>query len=58
MVVRLGEHDTSTDNETSHIDIYIERQKFHPDLDVIFLNDISILYLQNEVEFTGGELCE
>lgn len=41
MVVRLGEYDKSIDNETSHADIHVVRQKIHPKFDY-YKNDISL----------------
>lgn len=51
-LVRLGEHDVRTNEETQHIDIRVVRQKPHPKYD-LKIYDISILFLKHDVEFTG-----
>lgn len=54
VVVRLGEHDKSTDDST-HVDIAVVHQKEHPEYADFFklLYDIALLYLKHDVEFTG-----
>lgn len=52
-VARLGEHDLSTDSETNHIDIPIQKYITHPNYDKRDgHSDISILLLESEVGFT------
>ncbi|KAM7355457.1 venom protease-like [Cochliomyia hominivorax] len=51
--VRLGDHDLTTDNEISHIDIKIERMEKHPDYnETNGRSDIAILYLEHNVQLT------
>lgn len=51
--VRLAEHDTTTDEDTKHVDIWVIRSERHINYD-FYVNDIGILYLEHDVEF-GGE---
>nr|XP_044250422.1 venom serine protease Bi-VSP-like [Drosophila takahashii] len=51
--VRLGEHDLSTDLETRHEDIQIEKKLAHPEYNPrIGRSDLGILYLVRNAEFT------
>lgn len=49
--VRLAEHDL-TDEDTTHKDVQVIRSVRHPYYDT-YVNDIGILYLEHDVEFTG-----
>lgn len=51
---RLGEHDTRTDKDGAHVDIQIERTIKHGHyIGGIYLNDIAMVYLIDDVEFNG-----
>lgn len=51
--VRLGEHDLGTDDGT-HQDIPIARAVPHEKYDTVnYFNDIAMLYLERDVEFSG-----
>lgn len=53
-VIRLGEHDLLTSEDGPHLDVDVGRaemhEKYDEDLDV---NDIAMIYLEDDVEFTG-----
>lgn len=51
----MGEHDITTDEDTVHIDVPVARQKPHPkfDADVELINDIGIIFMAYEVQFTS-----
>lgn len=52
--VRLGEYDTSRTDDGPTVDVDIERIESHPRFNKPYMaNDIAILYLKNDVEFTG-----
>jgi secreted trypsin-like serine protease len=52
-LVRLGEHDTSTDSETQHIDVQVLKVVAHPDYDTKDgNNDLAIVYLTKDVAYT------
>lgn len=53
-IVRLGEHDTTTEEDGKHIDVPIARAEKHEKYNVITrLNDIAVILLAQDVEFTG-----
>lgn len=53
--VRLGEHDTSTDTETQHIDIPVVKIETHPQYDKKDgHSDMAILYLGEDVAFNDA----
>lgn len=53
--VRLGEHDTSTDGETNHIDVPIVRYAEHPSYDKKDGHtDLAVLYMEHEVQFSDA----
>uniref|UniRef100_A0A182J2A7 CLIP domain-containing serine protease n=1 Tax=Anopheles atroparvus TaxID=41427 RepID=A0A182J2A7_ANOAO len=50
--VRLGEHDTSTDGETNHIDVPVTRYEQHPSYDKKDGHtDLAVLFMEREVQF-------
>lgn len=50
--VRLGEHDTSTDTETNHIDVAVVKMEIHPSYDKKDgHSDMALLYLGEDVKF-------
>lgn len=52
--VRLGEHDLRTTKDGQHQDIPISRAVPHNEYDtVMYSNDIAMLYLERDVEFSG-----
>lgn len=52
--VRLGEHDLRTTEDAPHKDIVIHRSVPHKEFDPeLKLNDIAIIYLSRDVEFSG-----
>ncbi|XP_060654536.1 venom protease-like [Drosophila nasuta] len=52
--VRLGEHDLSTDTDTSHMDINIVKKVSHSNYNKTDgHSDIAMLYLERNVEFTN-----
>lgn len=54
VVVRLGEHDLSKENEVQHIDIGVSRMIKHPNYDKADgHNDVAILVLEQPISFTG-----
>jgi hypothetical protein len=58
--VRLGEHDLSTNTETTHVDINVAKPIPHPDYDAKDgHSDLAILVLENGITFTRefGEIC-
>uniref|UniRef100_A0A182P274 CLIP domain-containing serine protease n=1 Tax=Anopheles epiroticus TaxID=199890 RepID=A0A182P274_9DIPT len=56
--VRLGEHDTSTDAETRHIDVPVVRYESHPSYDKKDGHtDLAVLYMEFEVQFSGKGVC-
>ena len=53
-MVRLGEHDLLTTKDGPHQDIPIARIRAHKAYDNVFwLNDIAMIYLSRDVQFTG-----
>uniref|UniRef100_A0A182QVG8 CLIP domain-containing serine protease n=1 Tax=Anopheles farauti TaxID=69004 RepID=A0A182QVG8_9DIPT len=53
--VRLGEHDTSTDAESNHVDVPIVRYETHPSYDKKDGHtDLAVLYMQYEVQFSDA----
>lgn len=51
--MRLGEHDTSIDTETTTVDIPVVRTVKYPKYDMHDGNsDLAILYLERDVEIT------
>ncbi|XP_053680039.1 venom protease isoform X2 [Anopheles nili] len=53
--VRLGEHDTSTDGETNHIDVPVVRYESHPSYDKKDGHtDVAVLYMESEVQFSDA----
>lgn len=53
-IVRLGEHDTTTESDGLHQDLKVEKFFMHRHYDSFDkLNDIAILSLERDVEFTG-----
>lgn len=56
MQVRLGEFDTSRTDDGPTVDVDVERVESHPRFNKPYMtNDIAIVYLKNDVEFTGSE---
>lgn len=54
LAVRLGEYDISTTTDGQHETIRVDRAERHEKFDfVLGVNDIAIVYLKNDVEFTG-----
>lgn len=52
-MVRLGEHDLSTDTETSTVDIAVVKVARHPDYDRRdSYSDIALIYMERTVKFT------
>lgn len=52
---RLGEHDLRTEDDGPHRDIPIARAIAHERHDPVWkLNDIAMLHLERDVEFSGG----
>jgi hypothetical protein len=52
-LVRLGEHDLSTDTETQHVDIGVARSIQYPSYDKKDgHSDLAILVLDGEIAFT------
>lgn len=53
-VIRLGEHDRRTTDDGQHQDIGIVRAAAHEDYSSRYMiNDIAVLFLERDVEFTG-----
>ncbi|XP_058448816.1 uncharacterized protein LOC131428788 [Malaya genurostris] len=53
--VRLGEHDTSTDTETNHIDIPVVKIETYPQYDKKDgHSDLAVLYLGQDVSFSDA----
>ncbi|XP_052890119.1 venom serine protease Bi-VSP-like isoform X1 [Anopheles moucheti] len=53
--VRLGEHDTSTDAETKHVDVPVVRYETHPSYDKKDGHtDLAVLYMEYEVQFNDA----
>ncbi|XP_062557292.1 uncharacterized protein LOC134222163 [Armigeres subalbatus] len=53
--VRLGEHDTSIDTETNHIDVVVVKMETHPSYDKKDgHSDLAVLYLANDVAFNDA----
>lgn len=50
--VRLAEHDTRNDEDTKHKDVQVIRTERHANYD-FYINDIGMLYLEHDVEFSG-----
>lgn len=50
--VRLGEHNISTEIESAHIDVKVNRSKIHEKYDGL-IHDIAIVFLVHDVTFTG-----
>lgn len=58
-VVRLGEHQIGSTKYGSHEDIAIVRFLAHKQFDnVLWINDIAMVYLERDVEFTGFNWIE
>ncbi|XP_044313822.1 venom serine protease Bi-VSP isoform X3 [Drosophila rhopaloa] len=56
--VRLGEHDLSTDTETTHVDIKIAKYVAHPEYNRRNgRSDMAILYLEQNVEFVENKIA-
>lgn len=52
--VRLGEHNTTVRTDEYRVDIDIDRVEIHEQyISVPKLNDIAVVYLVRDVEFTG-----
>lgn len=52
--VRLGEHNTNTIDDDNRVDAEIKRVDIHEDyVKVPKINDIAIVHLARDVEFTG-----
>ncbi|XP_053667369.1 uncharacterized protein LOC128716907 [Anopheles marshallii] len=52
-LVRLGEHDTSNQTESAHVDVAVYKYISHPSYDTFDgHSDLAILYLTHTVEFT------
>lgn len=55
MVVRLGEHDTTTTTDGAHVDMLVMRFEQHEAFDTdLKINDIAIIHLWSDVSFTGA----
>jgi hypothetical protein len=55
VVARLGEHDTSTDSETLHVDVNILKTIEHPNYDKRDgTSDLAVVYLRQRVQFNGA----
>lgn len=53
-IVRLGEHDTTTEEDGKHIDVPIARAEKHANYTILTrINDIAVILLAQDVEFTG-----
>lgn len=53
-IVRLGEHDTTTEEDGKHIDVPIARAEKHEKYTILTrINDIAVILLAQDVEFTG-----
>lgn len=53
VLVRLGEHDLSTDTETNHVEIDVIRVIPHPSYDTKDgHSDLAVLVLKNQIVFT------
>lgn len=53
-IVRLGEHDRSTTEDGEHLDISVDRVDAHDSFNSrLMTNDIAMIYLERDVEFTG-----
>lgn len=53
-VVRLGEYDTSTEEDGKHIDVPVARAEKYEKYNLITrCNDIAVVLLAEDVEFTG-----
>lgn len=53
--VRLGEHDTSTDGETNHVDVPVVRYESHPSYDKKDGHtDLAVLFMEFEVQFSDA----
>lgn len=55
--MRLGEYDLSTTTDGIHIDVRIDRVEMHQDHNeylIFHTNDIAMVYLENDVDFTGN----
>lgn len=52
---RLGERDLRTEDDGPHQDIPIARSVAHEQYDPVWkFNDIAMLHLERDVEFSGG----
>lgn len=52
--VRLGEHDTTRNSDGPHQDVIVTRVQKHWGYNIhLKINDIGILYLERDVDFTG-----
>lgn len=55
VVVRLGEHDTTTTEDGPHKDVLINYIDKHEDYNETWrINDIAIIHLWQDVSFTGA----
>lgn len=53
-MVRLGEYDTSTTSDGVHQDVSIDHVVKHEKYDDLHLiNDIAIIHLAHDIDFTG-----
>jgi hypothetical protein len=54
VAARLGEHDTSTDSETLHVDVNILKTIEHPNYDRRDgTSDLAVVYLRQSIQFNG-----
>lgn len=52
--VRLGEHNTLTTDDGDHVDVPIKDVQMHENYKWLSqINDIAIVYLKHDVDFTG-----
>lgn len=51
--MRLGEHDVRTKTDGPHLDVLIDRVDRHKNFSDM-INDIAILTLEHNVDFTGN----
>lgn len=52
----MGEYDTSKTDDGPTVDVDVERIESHPKYNKPYMaNDIAILYLKKDVEFTGEQ---
>lgn len=54
-VVRLGENDLRTTRDGLHKDVFVAKYEKHKQFDErLMINDIAMLYLDRDIEFTGN----